>query len=64
MLKTVKVNIYQDGNCAWCELNGQMIYAKNAEELHQWLDEMSAYSKKQYELAEAGAPAVSCNNVA
>lgn len=64
MLKTVKVYIYQDDNCAWCDLNGQMIYAKSAEELQQWLDEMSACSKKQYELTEAVAPVVSCNNVA
>lgn len=63
MLKTVKVYIHQDSNSAWCELNGQMIYAKDAEELQQTLDAMSAYNKKQYELTEADAPAVSCNNI-
>ncbi len=63
MMKTVKVYIHQDGNCAWCDLNGQMIYAKDAEELQQTLDAMSAYNKKQYEPANANAPAVSCNNI-
>ena len=63
-IKTVKVYIHQDSNCAWCDLNGQMIYAKDAEELQQTLDAMSAYNKNQYELAQAGAPAVSCNNIA
>ena len=33
MLKTEKVYIYQDNNCAWCVLNGQMLYAKDTEEL-------------------------------
>ena len=64
MLKTVKVYIHQDNNCAWCDLNGQMIYAKDTEELQQTLDAMSAYNKNQYELAKADAPAVSCNNIA
>ena len=63
MLKTEKVYIYQDNNCAWCELNGQMLYAKDAEELQQTLDAMSTYNKKQYELAKADAPVMSCNNI-
>ena len=63
MLKTKKVYIYQDNNCAWCELNGQMLYAKDTEELQQTLDAMSTYNKKQYELAKADAPVMSCNNI-
>ena len=63
MLKTEKVYIYQDNNCAWCELNGQMLYAKDTEELQQTLDAMSTYNKKQYELAKADAPVMSCNNI-
>lgn len=68
MLKTEKVYIYQDNNCAWCVLNGQMLYAKDAEELQQMLDAMSAtlsaYNKKQYELAKTDAPVMFCNNIA
>ena len=64
MLKTEKVYIYQDNNCAWCELNGQMLYAKDAEELQQTLDAMSTYNKKQYELAKTDALVMSCNNIA
>ena len=64
MLKTEKVYIYQDNNCAWCELNGQMLYAKDTEELQQTLDAMSTYNKKQYELAKADALVMSCNNIA
>ena len=68
MLKTEKVYIYQDNNCAWCVLNGQMLYAKDAEELQQMLDAMSAtmsaYNKKQYELAKTDTPVMSCNNIA
>ena len=68
MLKTEKVYIYQDNNCAWCVLNGQMLYAKDAEELQQMLDAMSAtmsaYNKKQYELAKTDVPVMSCNNIA
>lgn len=64
-MKTVKVHIHQDSSCAWCELNdGQMLYAKDAEELQQTLGMMSAYSKQQYELAGDNALAVSCNNIA
>lgn len=64
MLKTEKVYIYQDNNCAWCELNGQMLYAKDTEELQQTLDAMSTYNKKHYELAKTDAPVMSCNNIA
>ena len=64
MLKTEKVYIYQDNNCAWCELNGQMLYAKDTEELQQTLDAMSTYNKKKYELAKTDAPVMSCNNIA
>ena len=64
MLKTEKVYIYQDNNCAWCELNGQMLYAKDTEELQQTLDAMSTYNKKKYELAKTDAPVMFCNNIA
>ena len=64
MLQTEKVYIYQDNNCAWCELNGQMLYAKDTEELQQTLDAMSTYNKKHYELAKTDTPVMSCNNIA
>ena len=64
MLKTEKVYIYQDNNCVWCELNGQMLYAKDIEELQQTLDAMSTYNKKHYELATTDTLVMSCNNIA
>lgn len=63
MLKTKKVYIYQDNNCAWCELNGQMLYAKDTEELQQTLDAMSTYNKKHYKLTKADVPVMFCNNI-
>ena len=66
-MKTEKVYIYQDNNCAWCVLNGQMLYAKDTKELQQMLDAMSAtisaYNKKQYELTKADVPVMFCNNI-
>jgi len=34
-----KIQIHEDKNCAWCEVNGRFIYGKNVEEVRHWLDE-------------------------
>ena len=63
-MKTVKVEIHQDGKCAWCEIDGNFIYAKNADELKQTLDEMSEYNQQQYELAKADNAKLAYNHIA
>ena len=60
-MKTVKVEIHQDKDHAWCEIDGSFIYAKDADELQQTLASMSEYNKQQYEIAQASEAAVSCN---
>lgn len=61
-MRSVKVDIYQTSSCAWCEIDGRFIYGKDAKELQQTLDMMSAYNKKQYELDYADSPELAYNH--
>ena len=42
----MKIEIHEEKNCAWCELNGTFIYGKNVGEVRTVLDNLALNGMK------------------
>ena len=46
----MKVTIYKDANCAWCNLGDSSLYGKDENEIIDCLEKMSELSKTKQEI--------------